>query len=107
MAVKQRVIRALEVYSRTGQAISAHHQGAKDRLQGFATLVIGISPDRTTLRRMIEWRTSEMFARGLLEAATLRDLFDRIRPDLVRFPAIDPAAFARRVEAVVDSGGRP
>ena len=62
-----RVIRALEVYGRTGQAISEHHEGAQDRLQGFTTLILGLSPDRTTLRRMVEWRTAEMFARGLLD----------------------------------------
>lgn len=66
---RTRVIRALEVYRRTGQSLSDHHRGPKDRLQGFATLFLGISPDRTTLRGMIEQRTAVMFTRGLLDEA--------------------------------------
>lgn len=41
----------------------------------------------------------EMLARGLVTAAGLRDYFDAIAPRLYRYPAIDPASFAR---AVVD-----
>jgi hypothetical protein len=39
-----------------------------------------------------------MLARGLIEPARLRDAFERIRPELYRYPALDAGAFARRVE---------
>lgn len=41
-----------------------------------------------------------MIARGLVERARLRELFDAIEPSLYRFPAIDPASFRRAVLAV-------
>jgi len=37
---------------------------------------------------------------GLVEPSRLRALFDEIEPDLYRFPAVSPAAFRARVEAV-------
>jgi hypothetical protein len=40
----------------------------------------------------------EMLRRGLVDPALLRDSFVRIRPDLIRYPAIDPESFARKVE---------
>lgn len=40
----------------------------------------------------------ELLRRGLVEPVLLRDLFEQIRPNLIRYPAIDPEAFARRVE---------
>ena len=46
--------------------------------------------DRTDVR--------EMLRRGLIDPARLRGFFDRIRPNLIRYPAINPAAFARRVD---------
>jgi hypothetical protein len=39
-----------------------------------------------------------MARRGLVIPSQVRSLFDQIRPALVRYPAIDPAAFARRVD---------
>ncbi len=41
-----------------------------------------------------------MRARGLIEAAAVREQFVRMEPDLYRFPAIDPASFRRAVDAV-------
>jgi hypothetical protein len=40
----------------------------------------------------------EMARRGLVVPAQVKSCFDRIRPDLVRHPAIDPDSFARRVD---------
>jgi hypothetical protein len=40
----------------------------------------------------------EMLRRGLVQPALLRELFEKIRPDLIRYPAIDPGSFARKVE---------
>lgn len=39
-----------------------------------------------------------MLERGLVERKLLRELFDRIEPELYRFPAIDAPSFRRRVE---------
>lgn len=44
-----------------------------------------------------------MIARGLVERPRLSELFAAIEPDLYRYPAIDPAAFARRVATAVAS----
>lgn len=43
----------------------------------------------------------EMLKRGLVERPRLLDLFERIEPQLYRYPAIDAASFRRRVEAVL------
>lgn len=43
----------------------------------------------------------EMLKRGLVEPSKLRELFDRIRPELHRYPALDPGAFERRLNAVL------
>ena len=40
----------------------------------------------------------EMIRRGLVEPARLLELFERIVPELRRYPAIDPATFRRSVE---------
>ncbi len=41
-----------------------------------------------------------MIARGMVEIAFARELFEAIEPELYRYPAIDPRAFARRVCAL-------
>ena len=46
----------------------------------------------------------EMLRRGMVEPARLREHFERIRPDLIRYPAIDPAAFALRVGTATAGG---
>jgi hypothetical protein len=43
----------------------------------------------------------EMLARGLVTVARLREEFRAIEPQLYRYPAVDPAAFARAVAAIV------
>ena len=43
----------------------------------------------------------EMFARRLVESSELLRLFDTIEPDLVRYPALDPASFRDKVERAV------
>jgi hypothetical protein len=42
----------------------------------------------------------EMMARKIITGPQLLAYFERIAPDLYRFPAIDPASFRRGVEAV-------
>ena len=39
-----------------------------------------------------------MIAGGLVDPERLRALFAAIEPDLFRYPAIDPAAFADKVD---------
>lgn len=46
----------------------------------------------------------EMLARSLVTPAGLRDYFDDIAPRLYRYPAIDPASFAKAVTAVASMG---
>jgi hypothetical protein len=41
---------------------------------------------------------AEMLGRGLVQRGRLRELFESIRPRLHRYPAVDPAAFERRLE---------
>ena len=38
-----------------------------------------------------------MLSGGLVERARLMELFEAIEPGLFRYPAIDPAAFRRKV----------
>jgi hypothetical protein len=40
----------------------------------------------------------EMFRRSLIEPLKLRELFEQIKPQLIRYPALDPAVFNRKVE---------
>lgn len=47
----------------------------------------------------------ELIARGLVEPVELLRLFDEIEARLFRFPAVDPAALRKRVEAVVEEHG--
>jgi len=44
-----------------------------------------------------------MLRAGLVDEAQLREAFDRIGPQLYRFPNIDPPAFRRAVEAFLSS----
>lgn len=43
----------------------------------------------------------QMIRRGLVEPRRLLEFLERIEPDLVRYPALDPPSFRRAVEAVV------
>lgn len=43
----------------------------------------------------------EMLRRGLVEPARLRELFEAIRPQLYRYPAVSPERFEERLAAVI------
>lgn len=43
-----------------------------------------------------------MFARGMIEPSLLLKLFHEVEPQLYKYPAIDPATFARSVTAMVE-----
>jgi hypothetical protein len=64
--------------------------------QALAKLERGHRQDRSDVEAML--------ARGLVERARLRELFDAIEPSLYRFPAIDPAAFRRALQDLIDRG---
>jgi hypothetical protein len=42
-----------------------------------------------------------MIAQGLVDPVRLRGYYEKIEPELYRYPAIDPAAFRRKIEAVI------
>lgn len=46
----------------------------------------------------------EMLSRGLIERNTLQSLFESIRPQLIRYPAINPESFEAKVKEVVQRG---
>jgi hypothetical protein len=61
--------------------------------QALSKIERGHDRDRTDVR--------EMLRRGLVEPGELRQLFEAVRPDLIRYPAIAPEAFARKLEAAL------
>jgi tRNA dimethylallyltransferase len=61
-----RVVRALEVFRKTGRSLSSQHGDAQS-LSGFSARIFGIGLPREALRKRVEARTEEMFARGFLE----------------------------------------
>lgn len=42
----------------------------------------------------------QMIESGLVDKTRLMDLFQVIQPQIIRYPAIDPASFAKRVEEI-------
>jgi hypothetical protein len=64
--------------------------------QALSKIQRGHSQDLVDVREMLE--------RGLIDRAELRRRFDLIEPQLYRYPAIDPEAFRREVEAVLGPG---
>jgi tRNA dimethylallyltransferase len=61
-----RVIRALEVYFRTGRPISEEHREGAEPLAGFRRLVVGLDPGRARLREAVVARTRRMMEEGLV-----------------------------------------
>ncbi len=58
--------------------------------QALSKIERGFSQDLEDVQSMIR--------DGLVEPARLRELYARIEPHLYRYPAIDPAAFARKLD---------
>lgn len=81
-----RVVRALEVYWKTGRPISEHHGRPGAALTGWRVLIVGIAPARGTLRAAVERRTDAMIERGLLHE--VRGLITRYGADLRPLRAI-------------------
>lgn len=61
--------------------------------QTLSKIERGFSQDLDDVARMME--------SGLVEPARLQELFDAIEPELFRYPAIDPAAFRRKVSVAL------
>lgn len=58
--------------------------------QALAKIERGHEHDRQDVRTML--------ALGLVEPSRLRELFERIQPDLIRYPALDPSSFRAKLE---------
>lgn len=66
-------------------------------LTGGATAVLfGWRPTTADVQAMLD--------RSLAEPAKAHDLYDRIEPDLYRYPSIDPKSFRRKVDAALGAG---
>ncbi len=61
--------------------------------QALSKIERGFGQDLDDVKRMIE--------SGLVRPAQLRELYGTIEPELYRYPAIDPPAFRRKVEAAL------
>ncbi len=61
--------------------------------QALSKIERGFGQDLDDVGKMIE--------SGLVAPALLRELYETIEPELYRYPAIDPAAFRRKVEAAL------
>jgi len=75
-----RVVRALEVFHKTGRPLSGHHRAGAEPLRGFEVRYLGLAPSRDALRTAIEVRTRRMLAEGLVEET--RTLIERYGPEL-------------------------
>lgn len=62
-----RIIRALEIYEITGQAISRHHIGHRFASTPFRTLKIGLNLERNILYERINRRVDVMIEAGLVD----------------------------------------
>lgn len=62
-----RIVRALEVYERTGRPISLLRERHRFQEAPYEALKIGLMPDRATLYRRIDERVDQMVAVGLKE----------------------------------------
>ena len=75
-----RVVRALEVFHKTGRPLSGHHRAGAEPLPGFNVRLLGLAPSREALRAAVETRTQRMLAEGLIEET--RQLLERYGPEL-------------------------
>ena len=65
----RRIVRALEVYQKTGKPISLLQKTRRGIGEAYRVLWIGLMPDRSKLYERIEARVDDMFRRGLVEEA--------------------------------------
>jgi hypothetical protein len=77
------------VIERIGRVTIRHYDFAA---QALAKIERGHTRDLADVQAMLE--------HGLISAGDVRRMFDRMEPDLYRFPAIDPESFRRAVDEV-------
>ncbi len=82
----RRVIRALEVYTRTGTPISALQAASRNKPPRYDLLIIGLTCDRQELYRRIDLRVDRMIAAGLVDE--VRALLERYPPGLTAMQAL-------------------
>ena len=94
----KKVIRALEVYERTGRAISEEYRSKPEPTDRYECLMFGLTCNREELYRRVEERCDRMVNSGLL--AEVQELLSRgYSPGLQSMQAIgyqEVAAFLRR-----------
>lgn len=61
--------------------------------QALSKIERGFEQDLSDVREMLD--------RGFVEPDRLRELYEAIEPELYRYPAIDPAAFRRKLSATL------
>ena len=76
--------------------VSFHHFDLA--AQALAKIERGHSQDLEDVR--------ELLRRGLVDPAGLSAYFDAIKPELYRYPALDPSAFRSRIDQVLAETGR-
>jgi len=64
---QRRIVRALEVYEKTGLPFSSFQKAWKNKKQTYDAILIGIKMERNKLYRRIEERVEKMFKNGLVD----------------------------------------
>jgi len=82
----RRILRALAVYSQTGQTLSQHHADSQKQPPRYQTRVLGLCLERETLYRRIDARVDTMLQNGLLDEAAW--LHAHAPPDCTAMQAI-------------------
>ncbi|WP_411230873.1 tRNA (adenosine(37)-N6)-dimethylallyltransferase MiaA [Terribacillus halophilus] len=94
----RRVIRALEIYRRTGKRMSDHEEAEPDAR--YDATMIGLEMDRDLLYEQINLRVDKMLAAGLLEE--VKQLVDRGIKDTQSMRAIGYKEFIPYLEGKMD-----
>ncbi|MBI3811398.1 MAG: tRNA (adenosine(37)-N6)-dimethylallyltransferase MiaA [Nitrospirae bacterium] len=64
---RSKLVRAIEVYEKTGRPISEHHREHRFSEKPYEAILIGLRRSRADLYRRIETRVDQMMADGLVE----------------------------------------
>lgn len=64
---RSKLVRAIEVYEKTGRPLSDHHREHRFSEKPYEAVLIGLRRSRADLYRRIEARVDEMMAKGLVE----------------------------------------
>jgi tRNA dimethylallyltransferase len=97
---RQRILRAIEVFERTGTPISAH-RSAHERATRYDALMFAPQRDRADLYARIDTRVERMFAAGLVEEVRAL-LADGVASDSHAFKAIGYREVAAMLRNEID-----